>query len=653
MSSPSLILKRLRVDGALGCDLTFHRGVNVVVGEQNPQDPRGSNACGKTTLVELIQAGLGRRYQSYADFKELAAIQGRVQTLWLEIRANEHTVLIERSLENITGLLRVRWEPYRDGIATAPSDPVAPEELSRLLLDLLEIPEVAVKRGDGSLETLTFQLLRRAFVLHQEDSFLDLLDKVQPEQRRTQIIGFLTNIRSLVAFELEERVGEAQRRLDDIKDRIKQVSAFLVQSGVADLTGAQSAVSQAEEALHEARQLQQSIQKDMQVTGSSHNATIKGRIEQMRTRVLALEKEERSIEQERSIRQDQRNELQALLGSISVEERKLRRLRASSDRLSSVDFKMCPRCLQEITVEMQRREEYGRCSLCARPIGQTSDTAPRSVPNESELEAQRLETDELFRETIGRLANLERSLSAIRRERDDLGQQLDKELQAFVSPSVDRLVAQADAVALRASELARARTLLEQVLALDEMRQQIEPLTATFRKLSRELADAREASGLQLGALRVMYEEVLRAVEWPDFVTTEIDSETLFPRINGLPFTAFGTGMKGVAVVCFHFAMLALARERGTFMPRLLVIDSPAVGDLNERNHLALLKYIASMASDSLRPSDSQGDLGSTELEEDDTWQVILTTRRMIPELEPYVLVTLSRPTQMLLKPPG
>ena len=44
---------------------------------------------------------------------------------------------------------------------------------------------------------------------------------------------------------------------------------------------------------------------------------------------------------------------------------------------------------------------------------------------------------------------------------------------------------------------------------------------------------------------------------------------------------------------------LELAQREEPFFPQLLVIDSPAVGDLNEESHEKLLKYFAYLASDS------------------------------------------------------
>ncbi len=54
MTSPTLIIRRIVVDGDLTYDKTFYPGVNVVKAIKTNEDPRSTNGCGKTALVELI-----------------------------------------------------------------------------------------------------------------------------------------------------------------------------------------------------------------------------------------------------------------------------------------------------------------------------------------------------------------------------------------------------------------------------------------------------------------------------------------------------------------------------------------------------------------------------------------------------------------------
>jgi hypothetical protein len=116
------------------------------------------------------------------------------------------------------------------------------------------------------------------------------------------------------------------------------------------------------------------------------------------------------------------------------------------------------------------------------------------------------------------------------------------------------------------------------------------------------------------------------------------------PNINGNLYIHMGVALRGLATVAYHLALLHLSLLEDTFFPRMLVIDSPAVGDLNEDSHDKLLRYFAKLAS---RDDNSASE--QVEGNEPD-WQIILTTRRLVPELEPFVIEKISRPEHLLLR---
>jgi hypothetical protein len=81
-----------------------------------------------------------------------------------------------------------------------------------------------------------------------------------------------------------------------------------------------------------------------------------------------------------------------------------------------------------------------------------------------------------------------------------------------------------------------------------------------------------------------------------------------------------------------------LARREETFFPLLLVIDSPNVHDMNKLTEDNLLHYLVKLATenDDNRSKD---------------WQIILTTRQVAEELDPFVKVRISKSdNQMLLR---
>jgi len=642
MASPSLVIRRIVVEGEISCDLQFERGLNIVRAVQTGGDPKSTNQCGKTSLVELIQHGLGRRQKSKAKF-HFAPIIEQLETLWLEIEANGEVLTIERSLQEINARVRVREGPYVPGTGGTPAELVSIGDMSALLLNALSIPMVSVKTAQGDLAPLSFPTLMRAFVLHQEDSFGAILDKMLPEQRRADVIGFLSGITPVERFVVEDKLSEVQLEVQNLEGYFDSVRAFLIENAVPSLIEAKAGVRTAKEALQAAREAQRSIQHEIRQASSSQSSVESGRIDNLRHQLLSIQGE--VAQDERSfigLRQEEER-LNEVLASLRVDRQKGRRLRVSSTILSSVEFGICPRCLLEITPEMRLRERYARCSLCNRLLRTTSDTPPRAMPKTQDIDLQIEETVAILKDVRRERAAVQDKLDQLRALESEIGHSLNVESQVYVSPAVDRLLAQAHEVAQREAESARAKALLGQATALEAIRERLDQLKREQAELEDQLREARKPCKTRLNALRQIYESIMMAVDFPHFGSCRIDSRSLKPYLNDTLYIHTGTALKGLATVSYHLALLELARKEETFFPRMLVIDSPAVGDLNNENHDKLLHYL-SMLQSTAKQSDSEYDVEGLD------WQIILTTRRLIPELEPYVREEVSAPGRMLLR---
>ncbi len=640
MGSPSLLIRRVVVEGELSCDLRFERGLDIVWAVEEDGDPRSTNRCGKTSLVELIRYGLGRQVDDRQEY-HFASIMDRLGTLYLEIEANGQVITVGRSLQQTAARAQVHEGPYVRGMADVPGERVDIQDLSHLLLNALAIPAVSVRERSGQLEPLSFSLLTRAFVLHQEDSLLTILQKV-PKQRRADILGFLSGITPVGRFSIEEKLGSAIREVQKLQGDYASVQSFLSRNGVPTLLEATARVDALEASLVEALEAQQSIQ--CQIQGATRQqAQPSGRIDDLRRDFLAASEEAARIERAVVGLQQQEERLGQLLASLRVDREKSQRVQASSTVLSTVEFGICPRCLQGITPEMRQREQYARCQLCNRPLTRTSDMPPRATPRVQDIELQIAETQAVLTDVVREREAEQARLDQCRAKQCDIGRVLDMESEAYVSPAVDRLLARSHELAVKEAELAQARTLLSQAQALDAMKVRLDTLKQDVAELEDRLSEARRPVMARLEKLRQTYEAVLRAVDFPDIRTVSIESQSLMPLINGHLYTHAGTAYKALAVVCFHLALLELAMKEETFFPRMLVVDSPAIGDLNEESHDKLLRYLATLQAPA-EEIDLEDSVGRPD------WQIILTTRRMISDLEPFVVERISSPDHMLLR---
>jgi len=284
---------------------------------------------------------------------------------------------------------------------------------------------------------------------------------------------------------------------------------------------------------------------------------------------------------------------------------------------------------------MRLREQGARCSLCNRPLTRTSDSPPRKVTKADDVDLQIEEAESVLTAVRAELEQHEGRLAELRAAERDLSAELEQRLAAYVSPAVDQLDAQANIISERQSAFAEARYIKEQADALSALQVQLDALRLRLAALQDERDEVSRARKQKREELRQAYAHVLQAVEFPGVRDVRIDSQTLMPFINDQLYIHQGTALKGLATVCYHLALLALARTQDSYFPRMLVIDSPNAGDLNDENHRKLLDYLASL---------------HRQEDEDLDWQIILTTRFLPTDLEPYARERISSPNMMLLR---
>jgi len=633
MPSPKLIIRRIVVNGELSFDQRFYPGLNIIHADQIGDDAKSTNGCGKTSLVELIQHGFGRKHESKTKF-HFATIINQLDKLWLEFETNSGIYTVERSLRDIFSAARFHEGPYVAGMENSPAEVVKIDDMSQLMLMLTGIPEVSVGTKAGPPTPLSFRLLMRAFILHQEDSFSEILSKVEPESRKYDIIGFLTGITPLDRFPLEDEVSKVKQDLQNLENYVSQVTRFLVENNTPTPVEAIANVKSAQENLDSARAEQRALQKAIIQSETSekqgqtdslrqHLLDIKNKIDEFEKRFLGLQQEEKRIKE--------------LIASLHNDRQKSRHLQASTTRLSHVDFELCPRCLQDITIEMKQRENSGRCSLCNRPLVVTSDASPRKILKTEDLDIQIEEAEEILLSVQKEVKNHENQVAQLKGSETQIGKELESQMSVYVSPAVDQLIAQADVISERQASLARALHLQEQVLSLEGMRAEVDKKKHQLAELQDQLEEASKAKRERRENLRQSYADVLRAVDFPKAREVTLNPQTLMPNINGNLYIHQGTAFKGLATVCYHLALFNLARSKSTYFPKMLVIDSPNTGDLNEDNHTKLLNYFA-------RPYPSETN------ENDQDWQIILTTRHLPDQLKPYVRDTINNPDRMLLR---
>ena len=152
-----------------------------------------------------------------------------------------------------------------------------------------------------------------------------------------------------------------------------------------------------------------------------------GRIDGLRSQLLGIKENAANIERDLNARWREEERIKELLASLQSDRRKVQRIKASSTILNSIDFSICPRCLQDITPEMRIREQYARCCLCNRPLTTTSDAPPKAMPRTEDIDLQIEEAETVLKDIHKEIATLRETLETLRTLEAEIGKNLEIE----------------------------------------------------------------------------------------------------------------------------------------------------------------------------------------------------------------------------------
>jgi hypothetical protein len=625
-SSPLLKIRRVVVTGELGCDIKLDNGINIIKGESFQGDISASNNCGKTLFTDLIKYGLGDR-----DKFTSGDIAEKIQTLALEVELNNKIFTIIRDLKSYSARLSIYEASYEKDIELRePSFQTDPKTTySDFLLDQLNIPKVRVpisNKPGATIRPITFQDFMRVFYMDQKNSFQEILNKVSPEWLKTKTFKILLGMSKEEEEQLQLRIKELIDKISSKEKEITNNTNFLKRSGAQnriDIIEKRNTIYDKINSLAvEINTLKQKMRGDRGLTDD-----LRDQLDQLDKRVVSLQESKNKI----LVKLD---DFRSLRNSLSNDREKLDKTREANFILSSIDFGRCPRCLQEITAEMKKREDDSNCMLCGRElIVKESDI--RILDRKNVVEEEIKETDILLEKYQADLKNLDIELDKYIKGKTVLQNELDSQSSSYVSPFVDELER---LLHERNSHNAQVE-LLEQQLrlwqSLEESEIELSELRIEQRKLQTALAELDTRDDEKIRRLSEYYESFLRGSQFPKLISARISPETLMPLVNGHAYTEdTGIGFISVKVIGFHFSLLRFSLDIPCYYPRFLMMDSPRQFDINPETYKSMLLQL----------------FGVEKKRKKSDFQLILTTRDLPEDLEPFVIERLNSKNRMLLR---
>lgn len=557
----------------------------------------GPIGAGKTTIAKLIDFCFGGK------FAPTPVLQPIFVGASLDLSVNDRDLVLVRKRDS--NQIRAMWVeggepidvivPARDaGQIVVPGTDIA--ILSDLLFHLAGVKPPRVRRGrvseESDLVRLSFRDLFNYCYLDQDSmdsSFFDLTENAGHfERNKARDV-----LRFLVGFH-QEKVSELEAELETLRTQQAKCEAGALALEEALAGEKASSLEDVEAELAKVLAEQMAVRADL-ATARSQTVQLKSHAAdklQVEGRKLAMELAElnRAIaEIAETIEADvaHRNSLRHL----AVRQR---RAVAARNELSGVQFERCPQCAQAIPLR-----DHPSCSLCGQQPIQDTTSPIDDEAIEADVKARADELDQrisLQRRAATRLC-LERGDVVSEKERND--QELNEVLQNYDSAYLSSCLEleKRDArLGQRAQSIRHLKSLAEKIITLRNQADALGERATSIRvdlKRARELAerDGANVTKLEQLFLDCVVRSGIPGISRNDEV--QIRSPHFMPDVlsrdaGNLVTTNYSNmssgGKKNLFKCCFSIAMHRLARLNNTFLPTLLIIDSP-MKNISERTN--------------------------------------------------------------------
>ena len=479
----TLFLQRLRIvtpDGKIAYDEPFHRGVNII---------RGQNSSGKSTIVRFIFFALGGCYGDFVPealrchsvMAEVAVNGNQVITLkrYLEKRddgkVNGYTPMylyfgtMDEALADSNG-----WQKY--GYKTTAER----RSFSNVLFEIMGLPEF---KADSNI---TMHQILRLIYLDQESplSSLFFFEQFDKEIIRETVSELLMGL-------YDQRLSDAKlerisvlKQIDETAVAIKYTGDTLANPQAKSVAFIHTVIDNlTKEIKANTEQVQALRQQNLKLETGNLKLEYQRLQEQVAEHRSACVQLESEIQQLRAEQQDTQFFISALQGKIEALDRSI----ATRDYFDSLHLEYCPECLTKI----EDIAEEGRCRLCKSPVDNSKGKS-QAIRIRLELDFQIRESRLLLQTGEKELLEKEAMLKARRQQLATAQQQYDNAVGNVRSTHDEQIDSLIQDIGYKQGDINQYRTMLEQAERYESLQHQLEELKtrdAALRKFIQAAED--------------------------------------------------------------------------------------------------------------------------------------------------------------------
>jgi DNA repair exonuclease SbcCD ATPase subunit len=474
----------------------------------------GPTGVGKTTLLEMIKYGLG----CTARLSPVATDNVKDVTVEITIGSVQNSVppsrlRITRSIDQqksrtarVTDLTTQERLPDHQTGDGAPS-------LSSLLMAALGLPSDmrAASRTAGSgnagnritfADVMTFLYVRQAEInhdiAHSQDSYR--------EPKRKVVFELLYELTNPDILKMRSDLNALNAKVTAAEAEYQNVVAFLRASRTASRTHVEQDMTALRAAEAQAEADQAALRHEIDPVTDRETLTLRDLLSEAERSLTEARDAVTSLGRQQADYSGERRRVQADLD-------RYRRMLDAGERLASIEFSVCPRCMQSLT---QRPVPDGACRVCLQPDPVTATETEDDLYETRQLRDQIAEMDGQLASTATQAAAAAQGVTDREQLVKRLSAVLDERTAQRVSP---RLQAFSDAVQRLATARARQRELelvLRQWDRADDIGAAAEQFRADRERLRSELTSAQNALDARrseiLDALNEEFRETVRAL---------------------------------------------------------------------------------------------------------------------------------------------
>jgi DNA repair exonuclease SbcCD ATPase subunit len=500
MMQNNLFLRRLRIltaDKKVAYDEQFHRGVNII---------RGQNSSGKSTIVRFIFFALGG---CYGDFVPEAL---RCRSVMAEVEINGTVLTLKRYLEKTDdgrvnryapmfihfgpmdetlGNRRLRsqlaeWFQYstdewqKFGYKTTTEH----RSFSNILFRAMGLPEF---KADSNI---TMHQILRLVYLDQESplSSLFLYEQFDKELTRTMVAELLMGLYDQTLSDNKLKLVAVKKRIEELEQSLKITAQFLSRPEMrspAQITAhIDRLTKEIDDLTEEVKQLRNST-----LSTDSKLSTLNSQLEyeRLQSEVAKLRSQLVTIDDDMARLDADIKDSKYFIETLKQKMEAIERSIETRHYFDHLQLDYCPECLTPIN----RRAEKGHCRLCKSPIDDSTGRS-QAMRIKLELEFQMMESQSLQNRNSERRTELEAKRKALKKELEVAQQQYDSAVGNVRSTNderIDRLVQQKG---FKEGEILQYRTLLEQAERYDSLQRERDRLARESEGLERNIAAAEQ-----------------------------------------------------------------------------------------------------------------------------------------------------------------